>query len=279
MSTSVISSQVGGHLRPLAAFLCVDIEDHDGLLADDGGPTDERVENHRREIVVPTITAHNGRFVKNIGKAICAVFDSPLAAVRCAVTIRQGLVRRNAMFPRQPGMQCRVGVSLGQLFGNRDDISSNGVTAAARLLSLSEPGTIYISAGVHQRIKDKLGYAFRPIGVEKLDDEPGPVPSYSVLFKPVNVARPPRTGWMAYAGAIGVGLAVGAAVGWYWLDANSATQAENPSAVVMTLPPPLERAADTANVPPEPPSPDAPTATATAPTPPLPPLPRLPETA
>ena len=274
MSTSVISSQVSGHPRPLAAILCVDIEDHDGLLATDGEATDARVESYRREGIFPAIAEHDGRLIKNIGKGICAIFDSPLAAVRCAVAIRQGLVRRNALFPKHPGMQCRIGVGLGQVFGPRDDVAGNGLNVAARLQSLSEPGTIYISAGVYQRVRDKLGYEFRLLGVEKLDGMADPAPIYSVLFKPASVARPARTGWRAYGMAACVGLAVGGTVGWYRLDANSLSHVEKPPAVPTTLPPLAERTAATSIVQPDLSNRETPADVTT--TPPLAP-PRLPE--
>src|SRR5262245_494157 len=253
MSTSAISSHIGGHLRPLAAILCVDIEDYDGLLANDQQATEERVDNHRRESILPAIAQHDGRLIQPIGKATCAVFDNSLAAVRCAVAIRQDLVHRNALFPRQPGMQCRIGVGLVRLLGDRDATAGNGVNAVARLQSLSEPGTIYIAAGVYQRIKDKLGYECRSLGAEKLDDMSAPAPIYSVLFKPADIPRPSRTAWTAYAMAICVGLAVGGAAGWYRLDAGSATQAEKSPPVMVTLQQPSERTDGLANA-----APDAP---------------------
>jgi len=269
MSTSAISSPLGSYLRPLAAILCVDIEDRDGPLASEGDARDERVENHRREILIPAIAAHDGRLVNTFGQAISAIFDNPLAAVRCAVAIRQGVIRRNALFPRQPGMQCRIGVSLVQLFGNRDDVAGNGLNAAARLQSLSEPGTIYISAGVYQLVKDQLGYPFRSLGAEKLDDTGEPVPIYSIVFKPPSVARPSRTGWIAYATAAGVGLAVGGAAGWYRLDATSLIQGDKPPALVITAPQDPERVA-TAIEPAVAPDPSASTDATPPPVPPRP---------
>src|SRR5262245_759617 len=277
MSTSALSSHVGSHLRPLAAILCVDIEDHDGLLATDGEATHERIENHRRESILPTIAEHDGRLINDVGKGVCAIFDSPLAAVRCAVAIRQGLVRRNALFPKQPGMQCRIGISLGQLFGPRDDVSGNGLNVAARLQSLSEPGTIYVSAGIYQRVRDKLGYEFRLLGVEKLNDTADPAPIYSVLFKPVSVA-PPRSGWIAYGMAACVGLAVGGTVGWYGLDGGNSTPAEKQDAGVMALQSASERPAAMPMEPAPPPDAGGSTAAATAPAPPPAAPPRLLET-
>src|SRR5262249_60086070 len=237
MSTSAISSHLGGYLRPLAAILCVDLEDPDGPLASDGEARDERVENHRREIIIPAIAAHDGRLVNTFSQAIRAIFYSPLQAVRCAVSIRQGLIRRNALFPRQPGMQSRIGVSLVQLFGNRDDVAGNGLNAAARLQSLSEPGTIYISAGVYQLVKDQLGYAFRSLGAEKLDDAGEPVPIYSIVFKPPSVARPSRTSWIAYGMAAAVGLALRGAAGWYRLLPTHPTTRYHPPPPLTTAPP------------------------------------------
>jgi class 3 adenylate cyclase len=272
MSTGVLSSHGGGHQRHLAAILCVDIEDHSRLFGLDEEDTDERVERHRREIIVPSIAQHDGRFVKTTGECFLATFDNPLAAVRCAMAIRQILVRRNALLPLQPGLQCRIGIHVF----DPDDVSDNGVTLAARLQSLAEPGTVYISGGVYERVKNKAGCGFRSLGVEKLEDMADPVPVYSVLPNRSVAARPARVSWIAYGIAVGLGLAVGGTASWFRLNANNDAPAEKPSTVTMPqrLPPQTTAASV---VPPDPPRPAEAPAVMSAPRPAE--APRLPERA
>jgi formylglycine-generating enzyme required for sulfatase activity/class 3 adenylate cyclase len=258
MRTGVLFSHVGGRRPRLAAILCVDIEDYSRLFGIDEDDTGEHVERHRREVVVPSIVQHDGRVIEKTGEGFLAVFDNPLAAVRCAMAIRQVLIRRNTSLPRQPCIQCRVGIGLAHARDIADGIQGNGVTIAARLHSLAEPGTVYISGGVYERVKNRLGCGFRSLGVEKIEEMADPVRIYSVLPGSSAAARPVWAGWMAYAIAIGVGLAIGGAVGWYRLHADNVAQVEKAPAATLPSPRPPRQPAVASVLPPEPPEPPEP---------------------
>jgi formylglycine-generating enzyme required for sulfatase activity/class 3 adenylate cyclase len=258
MSTGVLFSQVGGRPPRLAAILCVDIEDYSRLFGVDEDDTDECVERHRREIVVPSIVEHDGRLIEKTGEGFLAIFDNPLAAVRCAMAIRQVLVHRNTTLPGQPCIQCRVGIGLARVRDGRGAIHGSGVTVAARLHALAEPGTVYISGGVYERVKNRLACGFRSLGVEKIEETPDPVPIYSVLPASSAAARPAWTGWIAYGIAIGIGLAIGGTAGWYRLFADGVAQAEKPPAVTLPRQPVPKQPAVASVLPPEPPRPAEP---------------------
>jgi formylglycine-generating enzyme required for sulfatase activity/class 3 adenylate cyclase len=264
MSRGVLFSHVGGGRPRLAAILCVDIEDYSRLFGIDEGDTDERVERDRREIVVPSIVQHDGRLIDKTGEGFLAIFDNPLAAVRCAMAIRQVLVRRNTSLPQQPCIQCRVGIGLAHVRDNADGVQGNEAAIAARLHSLAEPGTVYISAGVYERVKNRLGCRFRSLGVEKIDEMADPVRIYSVLSSSA-AKRPAWSGWLAYGTAIVIGLAIGGAAGWYRWHTNSGADVEKPPTVALRFPGPGEQPAVASVLPREPLVPIAPPAVAPPP--------------
>jgi len=232
MSTDVISRVRDDHRR-LATILCVEIDDHSYPFGIDEESARERIERHRREIIAPAIAHYNGRLVNNIGESFFTIFESPFEAVRCAMAMRQSLVRWNASLPRQTYMQCRVGVCL-----TYPDTIHRSVNVAAWLQSLAEPGTIYVSGGVCERVRKKLGCRFQSLGVHKLEDIADPLPVYSVLPNSSAVVRQAQPSWSSFVIAVGVALAVGSVAGWYRLHANSSTQTEEPPAVIRTEEPP-----------------------------------------
>jgi formylglycine-generating enzyme required for sulfatase activity/class 3 adenylate cyclase len=247
------SSHVGTSARRLAAILSADIKDFSRLMGMDEEGTLARIKRYRREIIDPTIAEHHGRLIKTTGDGFLAVFDSPLEAVRCAIVIQQSLVGRNASLPKQAWMRYRIGVNLGDVLIDPDDIYGDGVNIAARLQSLADPGSVYISGGVYEQIKNKLVCGYQSLGDERLKNITDPVRIYRVLPDPEAVAQAKRRNRIRAAIAASVLLAAGAA-GWYVLRPGSFTQAEEPRAV-----PP--RPQQQASVQPAPPAPAPPPAT------------------
>src|SRR5215472_8236346 len=142
----------GGPLRRLAAILAADISGYSRLMGFDEEGTYTRVMRQRREIIEPTILEHHGRLIKYTGDGFLAMFDSPVEAVRSAIVIQQSLVGRNASLPREQWIQYRLGVHLGDVIVEDDDIYGDGVNIAARLESIAEPGHLFISGGVYEQI-------------------------------------------------------------------------------------------------------------------------------
>jgi formylglycine-generating enzyme required for sulfatase activity/class 3 adenylate cyclase len=263
-SSGGTSSHVGTSARRLAAILSADITDFSRLMGADEEGTLARIKRYRREIVDPTIAEHYGKLIKTTGDGFLAIFDSPLEAVRCAIVIQQSLVGRNASLPKQAWMRYRMGVNLGDVLIDPDDIYGDGVNIAARLQGLAEPGSVYISGGVYEQIKNKLVCSYQSLGDERLKNITDPVRIYRVLPDLDAVSQAKLRNRIRAAVAASV-LVAASIVGWYTLRPDSFTQAEEPRAkpqqqATAPVSPPQQQAAVRAT-PPEPPRASEPRAT------------------
>ncbi|MGO4677404.1 SUMF1/EgtB/PvdO family nonheme iron enzyme [Bosea sp. 2YAB26] len=175
--------------RRLAAILAADIVGYSQMMGHDEEGTVRRLRQVRREIVDPTLEEHYGRLIKNTGDGFLAMFDSPLEAVRCAIVIQQSVTARNTDLPREHRLQYRIGVNLGDVIVEPDDVFGDGVNIAARLEALATPGGVYISGGVYEQIKNKLVCGYQSLGDEKLKNITDPVRIYRVLPDPASFTR------------------------------------------------------------------------------------------
>jgi formylglycine-generating enzyme required for sulfatase activity/class 3 adenylate cyclase len=203
-----------GSPRRLAAILAADIAGYSRIMGADEEGTLARLKRHRREIIEPTIQEHYGRLIKTTGDGFLAMFDSPVEAVRCAIVIQQSIAGRNTSLPPSQRMQYRIGVNLGDVIVDPDDIYGEGVNIAARLENLAEPGGVYISGGVYEQIKNKLVCGYQSLGDEKLKNITDPVRIYRVLPDPAAVSRATRGRWR-WTVAGSTALLALAGVGWY----------------------------------------------------------------
>src|SRR4029077_315531 len=131
--------------------------------ADEEG-TLEPPKAHRRELIDPKIREHRGRIVKTTGDGMLAEFPSVVDAVRCAVEVQRAMIDRNADFPEEKRITFRIGINLGDVIIDGDDIYGDGVNIAARLEALAEPGGICVARTVRNQIRDKLPYPFEEMG-------------------------------------------------------------------------------------------------------------------
>jgi adenylate cyclase len=152
--------------RKLAAILAADVAGYSRLMGADEEGTHERLKAHLREVVDPKIREYRGRTVKNTGDGMLVEFPSVVDAVRCAAEIQRGMIDRNADadIPEDKRINLRIGVNLGDVIVEPEDISGDGVNVAARLEALAEPGGICISRAVRDQIRDKLPYPFEDMG-------------------------------------------------------------------------------------------------------------------
>jgi adenylate cyclase len=125
--------------RRLTAILAADVAGYSRLMGADEEGTHERLKAHFRELVDPKIKEHRGRVVKNTGDGLLAEFPSVVDAVRCAVEIQRGMADRNAETVEDKRITFRVGVNLGDVIAEPDDIFGDGVNVAALLEALAEP--------------------------------------------------------------------------------------------------------------------------------------------
>src|SRR5215470_14564982 len=126
--------------RKLAAILAADVAGYSRLMGADEEGTLARLKAHRRELIDPKLAEHRGRVVKTTGDGILIEFPSIVDAVRCAVEVQRGMADRNASVVQDKRIEFRVGINLGDIIIDGDDIHGDGVNIAARLESISDPG-------------------------------------------------------------------------------------------------------------------------------------------
>jgi formylglycine-generating enzyme required for sulfatase activity len=235
--------------------------DEEGTLA--------RIKRQRRELIEPTIAEHHGKLVKYTGDGFLALFDSPVEAVRAAIVIQQSLVGRNASQPKQQWILYRLGVHLGDVIVEDDDIYGDGVNIAARLESIAEPGDLFISGGVYEQIKNKLVCGYQSLGDRHVKNITDPLNVYRVLPDPAALMRARRTRRTSAAIAPVVVFALVGGAGLYWLMQQEILPRFTPPAAELRKASPSS-AQSAASVPPTPPRTEPLKAPPPAPAPPQP---------
>jgi class 3 adenylate cyclase/pimeloyl-ACP methyl ester carboxylesterase len=154
--------------RRLAAILVADIDGYSRLMGIDEVGTLSALKAYRRELVDPTIAAHHGRIVKTTGDGMLVEFSSVVDAVACAVAIQRGIAGRNSQAPADTRIVFRIGINVGDIIIDGDDIFGDGVNIAARLQTLCEPGGLCISRTANDQVRDKLSLAFADLGEQSV---------------------------------------------------------------------------------------------------------------
>jgi len=172
--------------RRLVAILAADVAGYSRLMGEDEAGTLARLRTHRRELIDPKVAQHKGRIVKTTGDGILIEFPSVVEAVACAAAVQQVMEERNSGTPEHERIVFRVGINLGDVIVEDGDIHGDGVNIAARLEAIAEPGSICVSAIVHDQVQGRLDCAFEDIGEQELKNIARPVRVYRVA-----VGRPP----------------------------------------------------------------------------------------
>jgi adenylate cyclase len=167
--------------RKLTAILCADVYGYSRLMGEDEEGT-LRTLSACRKITDSLIERHHGRFVNSAGDSVLAEFASVVEAVTCAVSIQTALRAENAELPQERRMQFRIGVNLGDVMVEGEQIYGDGVNVAARLESLAEPGGICISDVVHGQIRTKLALRYQDLGEQHVKNIADPVRVLRVLM-------------------------------------------------------------------------------------------------
>ena len=149
----------------------------------------ERLQAHLRGLVDPKIREHHGRIVKNTGDGVLAEFASVVDAVRCAGEIQRAMADRDLDLAEDRRVRFRIGVNLGDVIADGDDIYGDGVNIAARLEGLAPPGGVCVSATVRDHIGDRLPYAFEDMGEQTVKNIARPVRAYAL--RPEGIAGMP----------------------------------------------------------------------------------------
>jgi len=219
--------------RRLAAILAADVAGYSRLMGADEEGTLERLKAHRRQLIDPKIAKHRGRIVKTTGDGLLAEFPSVVDAVRCAAEVQRGMLDREPELPDDRLIKFRIGINLGDVIVEDDDIFGDGVNVAARLEALAEPGGICVSGMVHDQIRDKLPYLFADRGEQSVKNIARPVRVYALrledrLASSETTATPRhRLTGIAIGLAAIVALVIAAGAWWLW----PATKPSPPPAV------------------------------------------------
>ena len=169
-------------VRRLAAILASDVSGYSRLMGSDEEGTHERLKAHLGELVDPKIKEHRGRVVKNTGDGFLAEFASVVDAVRCAVEIQRGMAEREPEVPEERRIRFRIGINLGDVIAEDQDIFGDGVNVAARLEALAEPGGICISRVVRDQVRDRLDYTFEDMGEQQVKNIARPVRVHRIVL-------------------------------------------------------------------------------------------------
>ena len=166
--------------RRLAAILAADVVGYSRLMEADEAGTRARVRSLHSELIDPRIAADGGRIVKTTGDGILVEFGSAVDAVQNALAIQSAMAGRNTELPEEQRLVFRVGINLGDVIIEEDDIHGDGVNVAARLEGLCEPGEVYVSGTVRDHVEGKLAAAFDDLGEQTLKNISKPIHVYRV---------------------------------------------------------------------------------------------------
>jgi len=201
--------------RRLAVILAADVVGYSRLMEADEEAT-ARTLSAYREIIDGQITGHHGRVFGSAGDSVIAEFASPVEAVRCAVEIQREIEARNADLPEDRRMRLRIGINLGDVIVEGDNLLGDGVNIAARLETLADPGGISLARSVFDQVKKQIDLGYEYLGEHEVKNIAEPIRVYRVLTEPdavgkvIGEARRTAPSWMklALAAAVAVLIAV-----------------------------------------------------------------------
>ena len=178
--------------RRLTAIVAADVAGYSRLTGEDEEGTIARLRSLRREVVDPAITAHGGRIVKTTGDGVLIEFASVVDAVRCAVIVQQAIVARNSDVQADKCIKFRLGIHLGDVVVEGDDLLGDGVNVAARLEVLAEPGGICLSEDAYRQVARNVDVQFVDLGQHRLKNIVQPMRVYSVAATTARSPAPLR---------------------------------------------------------------------------------------
>lgn len=166
--------------RRLAAILAADMVGYSRLMSTDEVGTIERQKAHRKALIDPKIAQYGGRIVKTTGDGMLVEFASVVDAVNCAVEIQRAMQDRESQVSPDRRIRYRIGINLGDIVIDGEDILGDGVNIAARLEGLAEPGGIFVSRPVHTQIEGKVDLSFENLGEQEVKNIPKPMQVFRV---------------------------------------------------------------------------------------------------
>ena len=172
--------------RRLAAILSADVVGYSRLMGIDEAGTLARLKAIRRDLIDPLIAAHSGRTVKLMGDGALVEFASAVDAVTCAIEVQKQVQERNAGSPEDSRIQFRIGINVGDIIVDGDDIYGDGVNVAARIQALADPGGIYISRGAAEQVRDKVPIKIETRGEQTVKNIARPIEVFCIIAEDRN---------------------------------------------------------------------------------------------
>jgi adenylate cyclase len=176
--------------RRLAAILAADLVGYTRLMGDDEAGTLERLTTIREQLLEPLITHHRGRLVKLMGDGLLVEFSSMVDAVACAVAWQEAVNESEAKGDKDTRLQFRIGLNLGDVIVEGDDLYGDGINIAARLEAQAEPGGICISSDAYRQAKGKIEVEFEDLGEQEFKNVAEPVRVYRINSKGGAIGSP-----------------------------------------------------------------------------------------
>jgi adenylate cyclase len=177
--------------RRLATILAADVAGYSRLMGADEEGTLERLKALRRELVDPKIAEHHGRIVKTTGDGVLAEFASVVDAVRCAVEVQRAMAEQNTDVAADTRIELRIGINLGDVIVEVDDLYGDGVNIAARIEALADAGGVFVSNTVYDHVRDRLPFAFEDLGERQVKNITRPVRVYRIATAGTAAAKAP----------------------------------------------------------------------------------------
>jgi class 3 adenylate cyclase len=167
--------------RRLAAILSADVVGYSRLMSIDEAGTLARLKAMRRDLVDPQIAAHSGRTFKLMGDGALVEFASAVDAVTCAIEVQKQVKEHNSGSPEDSQIQFRIGINVGDIIVDGDDIYGDGVNVAARIQALADPGGIYISRGAAEQVRDKVPIKIETRGEQTVKNIARPIEVFCII--------------------------------------------------------------------------------------------------
>jgi TolB-like protein/class 3 adenylate cyclase/tetratricopeptide (TPR) repeat protein len=226
--------------RKLAAILIADVAGYSRLSHRDEEGTRSRFLAHLKDVVQPKITEHGGRLVKTMGDGLLVEFPSIVNALRCAIDIQQAESKRNAELPGEQQLWFRIGINLGDVIAEGDDVHGDGVNIADRLQGLADPGGIVISGSAYDYVKNKLEVDLESLGEQRLKNIDDLVRAYRIRLEGVPAARRRASllarRWAVTAAAGIAAVVITASVGLLWHTWEPNPEPASPAKTALPLP-------------------------------------------
>ena len=202
--------------RRLSAILAADVVGYSRLVEADERTTLAAFKGHLDDLIAPAIADNRGRIVKTMGDGVLAEFQSAVDALHCARAVQDGMAARNAEIAEDRRLVFRIGINVGDIVIDGDDIQGDGVNVASRMEGLAEPGGICISGTVHDHVHGKLDMGFDDLGEQQVKNLARPVRAYRVAGDGGDAPAVRKPGWRIPAIAASVVIAAAVAGVTWW---------------------------------------------------------------